>query len=80
MDGDQAAWSRSEVFGMTKGTEARNSSAWQGTEHHFMLLTYEVQSSERQRDAKEVDKRKIVKYLCSGLRTSGFFLYIVGIH
>lgn len=47
---------RSENFGMTKGTEARNSSAWQETKNHLMLLKYEVQSSECQRNAGEVDK------------------------
>ena len=44
-----ADWSRREDLGMTKGTEARNSSTWQETKNHLMLLKYKVQSSKWQK-------------------------------
>lgn len=55
-----ADWSRSDDLGMTQVTEARNSSAWQETKNHLMLLKHKVQSSKWQRNAGEVDKGKIV--------------------
>lgn len=73
MDESQVDWSSRQNFGTTQGTEVRNSSAWQETENHLMLLKYEVQNSEWQRNAGEANKGKTAKCLSSMLKTLGFF-------
>lgn len=61
IDESHTGLSRIEDWDITKGTEARNSSAWQEPKNHLMLFKYEVQSSKWQRNVGEVDKVKAVK-------------------
>lgn len=80
MDGSQEKGSWTENLGMTKGTEARNSSSWHETENHLMVFMQKVQSSKWQKNSGEADKGKIVRSLSFALTTLSFFLYIVGSH